>query len=119
MKKVIFALVIMAAFSTTVFAQPLPVAGSPDKLSGDFALAGPASTAFESDLFADVNAAALSREEAQAVEGDGWLSGLFRAVVTAVQVVVNVASGNYVGAAVTGVTGAYSSYAAWIDPNTP
>ncbi|MDR2447788.1 MAG: hypothetical protein LBD58_10980 [Treponema sp.] len=73
MKKVIALMVIMAIFSTTAFAAPLSVAGSQDALSEQISLS---SLSFETDaaLFADVQAAALTSEEAQDVEGTGpWL----------------------------------------------
>jgi hypothetical protein len=91
MKKVIAFLTIMAVFSTAVFAAPLSVAGSPGTTPCEFSLAGQTSVApngFD-DLFADVNAAVLTQEEAAAVEGDGWLSGLVSVVVKIVKMIIN------------------------------
>lgn len=81
MKKVISVLVIMAVFSTTVFAAPLSVAGSWDKQSqkvsprSELSATADALNEFD-DLFGDVQAVALTTEEAQTVEGEGFLSGL-------------------------------------------
>jgi outer membrane lipoprotein SlyB len=76
MKKVIALMVIMAMFSTTVFATPLSVAGSSDALSGEISL----SSQSDADLFADVQAAALTPEEVQAVEGEGWFNALISGI---------------------------------------
>jgi hypothetical protein len=78
MKKVISVLVIMAVFSTTLFAAPLSLTGSTDQQAretyqSEFAFKA---EVLEDDLFAEVQAVALSPEEAQAVEGEGFLSGL-------------------------------------------
>jgi hypothetical protein len=116
MKKVFFVLVILAAFSASIFAAPLSLAGSLDTSSRE--IASESFSGFE-DLFGDVHAVALTDTEAEAIEGEGWLSGLISAISTAVKVVVNVATGNYVGAGVTAVTGGISSYFMWINPNTP
>ena len=71
MKKVIALLVVMAVFSTTVFAAPLSsVAGSVDMPSRETSRIE--LSANTDDLFADVRAVALTTEEAQAVEGEGW-----------------------------------------------
>jgi outer membrane lipoprotein SlyB len=95
MKKVIALMVIMAIFSTTAFAAPLSVAGSQDALSGEISLS---SQSFETEavLFADIQSAALTSEEAQAVEGEGWLNALISGVI---------------GAAIGGLTGAASGAA--------
>jgi hypothetical protein len=63
-----------------VFAAPLSAAGSLDKTSLE-GFRSELSTKTDShndfdDLFADVQAVALTTEEAQAVEGDGWGLGL-------------------------------------------
>jgi hypothetical protein len=76
MKKVIVVMVIMAMFSTTVFAAPLSAAGSLDKTS----LEGFRSDNDFDDLFADVNAVALTIEEVQNVEGEGFWGGLLCSV---------------------------------------
>jgi hypothetical protein len=68
MKKVIAVMVIMALFSTTVFAAPLSVAGSLEQTSLEGFRSG---NDFE-DLFADVNAVALILEEAQNVREKGF-----------------------------------------------
>jgi hypothetical protein len=73
---------VLAIFSTTVFAAPLSSVtdyqpkGSQDIASWEVSRAG-LSTKTDSlndfdDLFADVNAVALTTEEAQAVEGKGF-----------------------------------------------
>ena len=74
MKKIIALFVAMAFFSTTVFAAPLSLAGSLGTQPNEFALAGQLSVGGHDgfgDLFADVDAVALTQEEAQAVEGEG------------------------------------------------
>jgi hypothetical protein len=73
----------MAVFSTAVFAAPLSVAGSLDTASSEFSLAGQTSAdpnGFD-DLFADVNAAALTQKEAAAVEGDGIYSYFVASII--------------------------------------
>jgi hypothetical protein len=120
MKKVIAFLTIMAVFSTAVFAAPLSVAGSLDTASSEFSLAGQPSAdpnGFD-DLFADVNAAALTEEEALAVEGEGWFSGLISGIVTVAKVASNVAAGNVIGAVYVGIVGGVATYNAWTNPNT-
>ncbi|MDR2446580.1 MAG: hypothetical protein LBD58_04735 [Treponema sp.] len=83
MKKVIALMVIMAIFSTTAFAAPLSVADSQDALSEEISLS---SQTFETDadLFADIQPAALTSEEAQAVEGEGWLNALISGAIGSV-----------------------------------
>jgi hypothetical protein len=83
MKKVIAILTIMAVFSTAVFAAPLSVAGSLGTTSSEITLAGQTSVGPNGldELFADVNATALTDEEAAAVEGDGPFSALIGAIV--------------------------------------
>ncbi|MHB9293982.1 hypothetical protein Holit_03104 [Hollandina sp. SP2] len=85
MKKVISVLVIMAVFSTTLFAAPLSVAGSWDKPSQEVSrteLSAKADMLNEfDDLFVEVNAVALTTEEAQAVEGEGFISGFITGVM--------------------------------------
>ena len=66
MKKVVSLLVALALFATTAFAAPVSVAASlPEPVQTV------ASSADLDALFADVNAVALTEEEAQAVEGEG------------------------------------------------
>jgi hypothetical protein len=96
MKKVIAVLTMMAVFSTAVFAAPLSVAGSLGTTSSEFSLTGQTSAGpngFD-DLFADVNAAALTEEEALAVEGDGWLSCLVSSIIATSIVVVDLVKGD-------------------------
>jgi hypothetical protein len=87
MKKVISVLVIMAVFSTTLFAAPLSIAGSLDKPSQDESrseLSARVDSLNEfDDLFAGVNAVPLTTEEAQAVEGEGLFGAIFGAAVGA------------------------------------
>jgi uncharacterized protein YcfJ len=87
MKKVIAVLVIMGVFSTTLFAAPLSVAGSWDTSSQEVSrteLSAKADALNEfDDLFADVQAVALTPEEATAVEGDGFFGAIFGAAVGA------------------------------------
>jgi hypothetical protein len=65
-------LVIMAVFSTTLFAAPLSLTGSADQQSRETCQSFKVEV-LEEDLFAEVQAVALSPEEAQAVEGEGFL----------------------------------------------
>jgi hypothetical protein len=74
MKKVVSVLAIMAVFSTAVFAAPLSLAGSLDTSSREGVSGIEAFSDFE-DLFADVQAVALTDSEAQAVEGEGIVGG--------------------------------------------
>jgi hypothetical protein len=88
MKKVISVLVIMAVFSTAVFAAPLSIAGSLDISSREVSRTELASktegfSEFD-DLFADVQAVALTTEEAQAVEGEGFWGAVIGGIVGAV-----------------------------------
>jgi hypothetical protein len=80
MKKVISVLVIMAVFSSAVFAAPLSVAGSLDTSSREVSYSagslGPEMFNDSNDLFADVEAVALTDTEAAEVEGEGWLGAL-------------------------------------------
>jgi hypothetical protein len=125
MKKIAFVLMILTVFSASVFAAPGSLSASLDNYrpvdGKTYAIgvlnAGGVSHA--DDLFADVGAVQLTDTDAQAVEGEGWITGLFKAVVTVVKVAVNVATENYVGAIIAGITGGIDSYYAWIDPNTP
>jgi hypothetical protein len=71
MKKVVSVLAIMAVFSTAVFAAPLSLAGSLDTSSREVVSGIEAFGDFE-DLFTDVQAVALTDNEAQAVEGEGF-----------------------------------------------
>jgi hypothetical protein len=101
MKKVIAVMVIMAVFSTTVFAAPLSVAGSLDKTSlegfrSELSIKTDSHNDFD-DLFADVQAVALTTEEAQNVEGEGIFGIIGAAIIGAVTVgivVVDLVKGN-------------------------
>jgi hypothetical protein len=116
MKKVVSVLVIMAVFSTAVFAAPLSVAGSLDTLSRE-----PSRTELASktegfsefdDLFADVQATQLTNADAAAVEGEGLFGTLIGAIAGAVtvavtggnvtQVLSGAASGAVIGSLVSG-----------------
>ncbi|MDR0556634.1 MAG: hypothetical protein LBG43_02000 [Treponema sp.] len=90
MKKVIALIVIMAIFSTTAFAAPLSVAGSSDALSAETSL----SSQSDVDLFADVHVAALTPEQAQAVEGAGPFGAILGGIVGLVTTVITTV--NYV-----------------------
>jgi hypothetical protein len=65
MKRIIALLVVLVFFSNFVFAVPV-------------------FTSDDSDLFADINASALTEEEAQTVEGEGFLGGLIGGIVAGV-----------------------------------
>jgi uncharacterized protein (UPF0210 family) len=96
MKKVISVLVIMAVFSTTLFAAPLSLTGSTDQQSretyqSEFAFKA---EVLEDDLFAEVQAVALTPEEAQAVEGEGLISCIVSAVVSTAIVVTDLYNGD-------------------------
>jgi hypothetical protein len=85
MKKAIALVMILAVTATTLFASPVSVIGSVNASSAEVTLAGmPAQTnAFGSadDLFAGVQAIALTPEEAQDVEGEGVGTGFILAGV--------------------------------------
>jgi hypothetical protein len=89
----------MAVFSTTLFAAPLSAAGSLQGFSREISLAeqSSAATGEFDDLFAGVQAAVLTSEEAEAVEGEGFWGSIFGAVAAAVTVgicVVDLVQGN-------------------------
>jgi hypothetical protein len=89
MKKVVALLMVLAVSSTMVFAAPVSLIGSLDSTSWDVTHVG-MSVKTDSlndfdDLFTDVQATALTQEEANAVEGEGWvLGGIFGAIGTGV-----------------------------------
>jgi hypothetical protein len=101
MKKVIAVLMIMAVFSTSVFAAPLSVAGSMYNSSKevsrfDLSSKTDALNDFD-DLFADVQASALTAEEAKAVEGEGlfgWICSAIVGTITTAIVIVDLVQGN-------------------------
>lgn len=109
MKKVIALLIILAVLSTTLFAAPVSVAGSWNKSSSEFTRIDQSFGAPD-DLFADVNAVALTPEEALAVEGEGWLSCLVAAVISTAIVVVDLAQGNTTAAAKHLASGVSTTY---------
>jgi hypothetical protein len=121
MKKVLAVLLIMAVCSTAVFAVPLSIVSSRDPLSREVFSAELSSASLNDvdDLFADIHAAALTDIEAEAVEGEGWLSGLLSAVVTVVKIAKDVATQNYVGAVYTAIIGGRGVYSVWNDPTLP
>ena len=76
MKKITALLVALAVFATTAFAAPISVAASlPEPVQ---TVASSVDTDLNA-LFADVNAVALTNEEAAAVEGDGIIPILIQA----------------------------------------
>jgi outer membrane murein-binding lipoprotein Lpp len=99
MKKIIALTVALTFFATTTFAAPVSAAAS---------LPEPAQTVsadLNADLdalFADVNAAALTDEEAQAVEGEGLFGALLAGLAGGV---VGFAYGAFAGIAVGLITG--------------
>ena len=92
MKKITALLVALALSASTAFAAPISIAAS---------LPEPAQTVASSAdldaLFADVNAAALTEEEATAVEGEGLFGNIFAcitAAVTTATAIVDLVQGN-------------------------
>jgi hypothetical protein len=115
MKKVVALMVIMAVFSTTAFAAPLSVAGSSDTLSEEISL----SSQSEADLFADVDSVALTSEEAQAVEGEGWISGMLAAIATVVILVVDACTLNYANMPSHALSGVGTTLGLWVNSDLP
>jgi len=76
MKKFVSVFLILALFSTTVFAAPVSPVSPGEPLPGTAE-----ALLDEGDLFADVDAVALTQEEAEAVEGEGFFGSLLGAVV--------------------------------------
>jgi hypothetical protein len=109
----------MAVFSTTVFAAPLSLAGSLDTTSSEFSLAGQTSAPYDGldALFADVNAVALTDEEAAAIEGDGAIfaaiGAIFTGVVTVAIVVVDLVN-NDTDKATAHLSGGAATAAGWV-----
>lgn len=85
MKKIVTVLFILALCSTAVFAAPEASVVSLDQAPADKApvqaLGALVSSPFavESDLFAGVRGTPLTKEEAQAVEGEGFFGAVFGA----------------------------------------
>ena len=78
MKKITALLVALAVFATTAFAAPISVAASlPEPVQ---TVASSVDTDLNA-LFADVNAVALTNEEAAAVEGEGPIAAAAGAIV--------------------------------------
>jgi hypothetical protein len=96
MKKIVALLMVLALFSTTVFAAPLSVAASLGEPAQAKTVASSAVDEFDT-LFADVQAVALTDLEASEVEGDGFFGTIFgclAAAVTTAIVVVDLVQGN-------------------------
>jgi hypothetical protein len=90
MKKAVALVLVLAVSATMLFAAP--VSGSVDIPSVEITLAGQSaqtdSTNDAGDLFAGIEVAALTADEAQAVEGAGWFPSLSLMLRTAVRIVV-------------------------------
>lgn len=81
MKKIIAILMVLALFSTSVFAAPLSVSASLDSpVPVDDKSEAIKGFSFEDDLFTGVQAVALTDEEAAAVEGEGPWGAFFGAI---------------------------------------
>ncbi|MDR3335776.1 MAG: hypothetical protein LBT16_01100, partial [Treponema sp.] len=79
-KKAVAVLVVLAVFSTTLFAAPLSVKTLPDMSSFNAKVKPAGPLAGDGALFAGVSGSPLTGEEAAKVEGEGLLGAIFAAV---------------------------------------
>jgi hypothetical protein len=114
MKKIVAVLVVLALFTSTVFAGPVSRASLIDTVKTVKVDTAPG-FADNANLFGDVQAPALSDTEAAAVEGDGWFEAIFGGIANGLAgAFVGLANGGIVGAILGGLGGvAIGAYTGW------